>query len=92
MTDEYVFRELDNDEHNTSSLNRSLQVSFGMPARKTIALALPLFILGAASWAQVPRVELLLTLVRVNSERTEVSGGEAGGLVPGEEQVEATVP
>ena len=33
-----------------------------------------------------------LTLVRVKSERTEVSGGEAGGLVPGEEQVEATVP
>ncbi len=48
MTDEYISRE-DNDKHNTSSLNRSLQVPFGMPARKVIALALLLFILGAAS-------------------------------------------
>ena len=74
MTDEYVFRELDNDEHNTSPLNRSLQVSFGMPTRKIIAVALPLFILGAASWAQVPRVEHVFIVVEENQDFSCVIG------------------
>jgi len=69
MTDE-----LDNDKHNTSSLNRSLQVSFGVPARKIIALALPLFILGAASWAQVPRVEHVFIVVEENQDFSCVIG------------------
>src|SRR2546425_8136282 len=74
MTDEYVFHELDNDEHNTRSLNRSLQVSSGMPARKIIAVALPLFILGAASWAQVPRVEHVFIVVEENQDFSCVIG------------------
>ena len=74
MTNEYLFRELDNDKHNTGSLNRSLQVSFGVPARKSIALALPLFILGAASWAQVPRVEHVFIVVEENQDFSCVIG------------------